>query len=86
VTSVASVPASSRASSRSPCTGSWRLREGILALLKEDEVVEGSVYKMGKRRGELETLARQYEKRLGRPLTDEERATLAERRSAGRRA
>jgi hypothetical protein len=55
------------------------LRQGILALLKEDEVMEGSVYKMGKRRGEQETLARLYEKRLGRPLTDEERATLAQR-------
>jgi hypothetical protein len=63
------------------------LREGILALLTQEDVMESSVYKMGKQdgkqegeqRGEQKTLVRQYEKRLGRPLTDQERATLAQR-------
>jgi hypothetical protein len=59
------------------------LRSAILALLTEEEVMQSSVFKMGELRGELrgrqEDFARQYGKRLGRPLTAEERATLVQR-------
>jgi hypothetical protein len=67
------------------------LRSAILALLTEEEVMQSSVFKMGELRGEQrgrqegelrgrqEDFARQYGKRLGRPLTAEERATLVQR-------
>jgi hypothetical protein len=63
------------------------LRGAILALLKEEEVMESSVFELGKQRGEQtgelrgeqKTLVRLYQKRLGRSLTDVERATLIER-------
>lgn len=60
-----------------------RQRGAILALLKEEEVMQSSVYKMGelrgKQEGRQEALARLYGKRLGRPLTADERATLEQR-------
>jgi hypothetical protein len=55
------------------------LREGILALLKQEDVMQSSVYKMGKQEGVQTTMVSHFAKRLGRPLTDEERVTLAER-------
>jgi hypothetical protein len=59
------------------------LKEGIVALIKE-ELMESSVFKMGEQRGELrgrqegeqKSTALLYGKRLGRPLTDDERRTL----------
>jgi hypothetical protein len=41
--------------------------------------MQSSVYQLGRQQGEQRTLARQYEKRLGRPLTAQERATLVQR-------
>jgi hypothetical protein len=55
------------------------LREGILALLKQEDVMQSSVDKMGKQEGVQTTMVSHFAKRLGRPLTDEERVTLAER-------
>lgn len=63
------------------------LDQAILAVLSEEDVMQSSVYEMGMQRGELKgelkgeqkTLARIYERRLQRPLTDGERATLAQR-------
>ena len=59
------------------------LRERILELVKVEDVMQSSVYQMGwqegEQQGEQKTLVRHYEKRLGRPLTAEERATLGQR-------
>ncbi len=55
------------------------LRSAILALLTEEDVMQSSVFKMGEQRGRQENFARQYGKRLGRPLTAAERATLVQR-------
>jgi hypothetical protein len=55
------------------------LRECILRLVKVEDVMESSVYKMGRQQGQREDFARQYGKRLGRSLSAEERATLAQR-------
>jgi hypothetical protein len=50
-----------------------------MAPLKEDDVIESSVFNMGKQRGEQKVLVRYVETRIGRPLTDAERATVVER-------
>jgi hypothetical protein len=59
------------------------LRGAILSLLTEEDVMESSVFKLGEQRGEQrgeqKTIVRLYEKRLGRSLTANERATLIER-------
>ena len=55
------------------------LRECILELVKAEDVMESSAFQMGMRDGEQKTFARYFEKRLGRPLTAAERATLVER-------
>ena len=63
------------------------LREAILGLLSEEDVMENWVFKLGEQRGEQRgeqqgaqrSLARLYEKKLGRPLTTEERASLSAR-------
>jgi hypothetical protein len=63
------------------------LRESILQWLDPEDVMQSSVYQLGRQqgeqqgeqRGEQKTLARHYEKRLGRALTAEERATLVQR-------
>jgi hypothetical protein len=51
--------------------------------LKEEEVMQSSVYQLGeqrgKREGREETILRLYERRLGRPLREDERATLLQR-------
>lgn len=41
--------------------------------------MQSSVFEMGEQRGQQEVFARQYGKRLGRPLTADERATLVQR-------
>jgi predicted transposase YdaD len=56
-------------------------------MLKVEDVMESSIYQMGKQRGEqegelkgeLKTLARLYERRLQRPLTEGERTAVAQR-------
>jgi hypothetical protein len=66
------------------------LREGIISLLSEEDVMQSSVFQMGKQHGEqlgkeLEerrSIALLYEKRLGRPLEDAERAALIQRLGA----
>ncbi len=59
------------------------LREAILPLLKEEDIMQGTAWEMGERRGKLEgelrTLARLFERRLQRGLTEGERAALAQR-------
>ena len=71
------------------------LGKATLAMLKEEDVMDSSVYEMGKRRGEregelgsggertrkgeLKMLTRLYEQRLQRPLAESERAALAQR-------
>ena len=67
------------------------LREGILGVLSEEDVMESSVYELGKKRGEetgelkgkregkRELLLRGYERRLERALTDAERAAIEQR-------
>ena len=63
------------------------LREVILSVLTEEDVMQSSVFQMGERRGELkgklegkvESAVRRYERRIQRPLTDDERDALAQR-------
>jgi hypothetical protein len=63
------------------------LGQGILAVLSKEDVMQSSVYQMGKLdgvlegelKGKLEMLAPLYERRLQRPLTEAERGTLAQR-------
>jgi hypothetical protein len=63
------------------------LREAILAVLSEEDVMQSSVYELGKQRGELlgelkgrqEMLIQLYELRLGRALIEEERSALTQR-------
>jgi hypothetical protein len=59
------------------------LREAILGLLSKEDVMQSSVFQMGrqdgKKEGHEEAVVRLYEKRLGRPLDDAERATLVHR-------
>jgi hypothetical protein len=52
------------------------LQAAILKVVSEEDVMHSPVYEMGHKRGEQKTLARVYERRLQRPLTDAERAAL----------
>jgi hypothetical protein len=50
-------------------------------MLSEEDVMQSSVFELGEQRGEkkgeFKMLARGYERRLRRPLTEAERGTLA---------
>lgn len=41
--------------------------------------MQSSIFEMGKQRGEQNTMARLYERRLQRPLSEGERAALSQR-------
>jgi hypothetical protein len=70
------------------------LREGILGVLSEEDVMESSIYEMGRKRGEeageqrgeqrgeLKLLLRGYERRLGRALTESEQDAIKQRLGA----
>jgi hypothetical protein len=58
------------------------LREAILALLKEEDVMQSSVFQLGAQRKEQTMLVRLFEKRIGRPLDEGEKATLLQRLGA----
>jgi hypothetical protein len=63
------------------------LREAILGLLNEEDVMQSSVYQLGEQRGEQRGELRKeqnmlvllFEMRLGRPLDEGEKATLLQR-------
>jgi hypothetical protein len=59
------------------------LRGAILGMLTKEDVMQSSVYELGARageeRGEQKTMVSLYERRLGRTMTDEERAVLVRR-------
>jgi hypothetical protein len=59
------------------------LGQGILAMLSAEDVMQSSVYQMGRQQGanegKLEMLAGLYERRLKRSLTEGERTALAQR-------
>jgi hypothetical protein len=63
------------------------LSRGILAGLSEEDIMQSSVYELGKQRGEqagelkgeIKTVTRVYERRLQRPLVESERTVLAQR-------
>jgi hypothetical protein len=59
------------------------LRGAILAMLTEEDMMQSSAYELGKQRGEqvgkLEMLASIYERRLGREMSEGERAVVVER-------
>jgi len=58
------------------------LREAILALLNEEDVMQSSVFQLGAQRNQQKTVVRLFEKRLGRPLDEGEKATLLQRLDA----
>ena len=59
------------------------LRGVILGLLSKEDVMQSSVFQMGRQEGQKETqlqdVARLFEKRLGRSLVETERTTLLQR-------
>jgi hypothetical protein len=59
------------------------LDEVIFSMLSKEEAMQSPVYEMGARDGKVNAeermLVRGYARRLGRPLTEAERATLAQR-------
>jgi hypothetical protein len=55
------------------------LREVILGLLRKEDVMRSAVFELGKQDGKLEAVGRMFEKRLGRPLAEAERAVLLRR-------
>jgi hypothetical protein len=59
------------------------LREVILGLLRKEDVMRSGVFELGKQDGRLEgeqqAVTRMFEKRLGRPLAEAERAVLRRR-------
>jgi hypothetical protein len=55
------------------------LSESILKALSEEEAMQNPLYLMGEQKGEQKVVARFYERRLQRPLTEGERAALTQR-------